>query len=93
MAPDAPLDAKATYHDSKTKTVFELFQIQKKRRDIRQEYLELWRGSVKDTTTGRPVDAIISPVAPWAPPPHGKNTYVLLFVYRSYTGCTLFHDG
>ncbi|EIM92443.1 general amidase [Stereum hirsutum FP-91666 SS1] len=91
MAPDAPLDAKALYHDSKTKTVYELFQIQKKRRDLRQEYLELWRGSVKDTTTGRPVDAIISPVAPWAPPPHGKNSsaqYTMIWNCLDYPACT-----
>lgn len=54
-------------------SAFELFQIQKKRATLRKEYLDYWQSTKSYTSTGRPVDAIISPVAPFPPPPHGKN--------------------
>jgi amidase len=57
------------------RTAYELWQIHKRKTDLRQEYLEYWEASVRMTGTGRPVDAIISPVAPFAAPPHGQNRY------------------
>jgi len=54
-------------------SVFELFQIQKRRAMLRKEYLDYWQSTKSSTSTGRPVDAIISPVAPSPPTPHGKN--------------------
>jgi hypothetical protein len=54
-------------------TAFELWKLHKERRDIRQEYLKAWNGTAQHTRTGRPIDAIISPVAAYAAPPHGKN--------------------
>lgn len=54
-------------------SAFELFQIQKKRTTLRKEYLDHWQSTKSSTSTGRPVDAIISPVAPFPPTPHGKN--------------------
>lgn len=56
-------------------SAFELFQIQKKRAVLRKEHLDYWHSTTASTSTGRPVDAIISPVAPFPPPPHGKNKY------------------
>jgi amidase len=56
-------------------SVFELFQIQKKRATLRKEYLDYWQSTKSSTSTGRPVDAIISPVAPFPPTPHGKNRH------------------
>ncbi|TCD71575.1 hypothetical protein EIP91_007322 [Steccherinum ochraceum] len=38
-----------------------------------REYLTIWEDTAQGTGTGRPVDAIISPVAPYAAPPHGLN--------------------
>lgn len=61
-------------------SAFELFQIQKRRAALRKEYLDYWQGTKKSTSTGRPVDAIISPVAPFPPPPHGKNKRVSILV-------------
>lgn len=61
-------------------TAYQLWQLHKKRRDLREEYLNYWQSTVQATGTGRPVDAIISPVAPYAAPPHGFNTFVLSFV-------------
>ena len=57
-------------------SAFELFQIQKRRTALRKEYLDYWQSTKASTSTGRPVDAIISPVAPFPPPPHGKNKRV-----------------
>ena len=54
-------------------SVFELFQIQKRRAALRKEYLDYWQSTKSSTSTGRPVDAVISPVAPFPAPPHGKN--------------------
>lgn len=54
-------------------SAYDLWQVQKKRRELRQEYLDHWLGTEKVTGTGRPVDAIICPVAPFVAPPHGMN--------------------
>ncbi|PFH51152.1 hypothetical protein AMATHDRAFT_143192 [Amanita thiersii Skay4041] len=54
-------------------SAFELWGVHKKRQDLRREYLEHWQGTASRTGTGRPVDAIISPVASSAAPPHGMN--------------------
>lgn len=54
-------------------SAFELFQTQKRRAALWKEYLDYWQSTKSTTLTGRPVDAIISPVAPFPPPPHGKN--------------------
>jgi amidase len=57
-------------------SAFELLKIQKRRAVLRKEYLDQWQSTRISTSTGRPIDAIISPVAPSPPPPHGKNKYV-----------------
>lgn len=54
-------------------SAYDLWQLHKKKRDLRQEHLEYWLASASLTGTGRPVDAIISPVAAYPAPPHGKN--------------------
>ncbi|KAH7931012.1 general amidase [Leucogyrophana mollusca] len=56
-------------------SAYQLWQVQKKRRDLRQEYTDLWEATVLETGTGRPIDAIICPAAPYAAPPHGLNRY------------------
>lgn len=57
-------------------TAYQLWQIHKERRDIQKEYLDHWENTIEVTGTGRPVDAIISPVAPYTAPPHGMNMFV-----------------
>ncbi len=54
-------------------TTYELWQLHKQRRELKKEYLEYWRASASETGTGRPIDGIIAPVAPYAAPPHGMN--------------------
>jgi len=58
---------------SKTISAYDLWQIHKQRSVLRKEYLDHWEATVAKTGTDRPVDAIISPVAPYAAPPHGEN--------------------
>jgi len=55
-------------------SAFELWKLHKKKRAIRKEYLDQWEGTKNVTGTGRPVDAILCPVAPFAAPPHGLNS-------------------
>ena len=57
-------------------SAYQLWQIQKYKRDLRQEYLDHWNATAALTGTGRPVDGIISPCAPYVAPPHGKNKSV-----------------
>jgi amidase len=52
---------------------YELWQFQKQKQELRAEYLDHWEATTKMTGSGRPVDALISAVAPFAAPPHGKN--------------------
>ncbi|KAJ7631228.1 general amidase [Roridomyces roridus] len=68
-------------------TAFDLWQVHKKRRDLRQEHAQLWEDSVSKTGTGRPVDAIICPAAPYVAPPHGFCTtpkYTMTFNLLDY---------
>jgi hypothetical protein len=59
-------------------TAYQLWQVQKTRIDLRKEYLDHWEATASKTGTGRPVDAIICPAAPYAAPPHGNNRSVHL---------------
>ncbi|KAJ7492390.1 general amidase [Mycena latifolia] len=54
-------------------SAFELWQVQKRKRGLRQEYLKHWEDTASLTGTGRPVDAVISPMAPYTAAPHGLN--------------------
>lgn len=42
-------------------------------------YLDEWLATVSQTPTGRPIDGIICPVAPFAAPPHDN------YIYAGYT--------
>lgn len=54
-------------------TAYQVWQLQNRRRALREEYLHHWEETRAQTGTGRPVDAIIGPVAAYAAPPHGQN--------------------
>jgi len=62
-------------------SAYELWQVQKLKRDLRQEYLDHWNATVELTGTGRPVDAILSPCAPYVAPPHGMNKCVFFHYF------------
>ena len=81
MVPDGDKAASASFRPrGGALTAYQLWQVQKKRKDIRTAYLEHWNNTVPvaSTGTGRPVDAIICPVAPFAAPPHGSYRLVVL---------------
>ncbi|THV07614.1 general amidase [Dendrothele bispora CBS 962.96] len=75
MVPEqhAALAENISYRGNETASAYQLWQIQKKKRDLREEYLRHWEATVEITGTGRPVDAIISPIAPHTATPHGMN--------------------
>jgi amidase len=80
----------SAYINDTSISAFELFKIQKRRTALRNEYLDYWQSTKTSTSTGRPVDAIISPVAPFPPPPHGKNNnaeYTLIWNALDYPAC------
>jgi amidase len=54
-------------------SAYELWQLHKTKKQLREEYLALWNETVKRTGTGRPMDALICPIGPLAAPPHGVN--------------------
>lgn len=55
-------------------TAYQLWQVHKRKADLRKQYLDHWQNTLNVTGTGRPVDAIIAPGAPFAATPHGKYT-------------------
>lgn len=55
-------------------TAYELWQLHKEKRALRKSHLDHWEATISQTGTGRPVDAIISPVVPYAATPHGLNS-------------------
>lgn len=57
-------------------TAYQYWQVNIKQRELRQAYLDHWRETVSVTGTGRPVDALIAPMAPYVAPPHGTNRCV-----------------
>lgn len=75
MVPDAEDAAEDTgFRPTGEKvTAYQLWQTQKLKTQLRQEYLARWESTTSISGTGRPVDAIIAPCAPFAAPPHGKN--------------------
>lgn len=79
-----------TFIGDKGISAFELFKVQKRRAVLRKEYLDHWQSTKLSTSTGRPVDAIISPVAPFPPPPHGKYKvleYTFVWNALDYPAC------
>lgn len=67
--PEPPL-----FRKSAKLSAYELWQAHKEKRALRKKYLDRWQATSSFTGTGRPIDGIISPVAPFAAPPHGANT-------------------
>jgi amidase len=54
-------------------SAYELWQVHKTKRALREEYLRAWNATAGRTSTGRPIDAIVAPVAACVAPPHGMN--------------------
>ena len=45
------------------------------KREYQKEYMEYWNDTAHSTSTGRPVDAIIAPLAPFAAARPGRYDY------------------
>ena len=69
-----PPQPRSPFH-TKHLTAYELWKAHERKRQLRKDYLDYWQNSSKITSTKRPIDALISPVAPFAATPHGKNKY------------------
>ena len=62
-------------------SVAEIFKLNLKRESFRQRLLMHWNATASRTRSGRPVDAIISPVAPTRAPKHNETRW---WGYTSY---------
>lgn len=78
MDPEGPKEGVPPLLPSIPLSAFQLWQLQKQKAEMRKAHLELWESTASLTGTGRPVDAIISPVAASAAPPHGKNKSIII---------------
>lgn len=70
-------------------TAFQYWQLNVRQREAKQAVLDYWRETEGITGTGRPVDAIITPMAPHVAPPHGTNKCVLTKFRGSYSDANL----
>ncbi|KAJ3528578.1 hypothetical protein NM208_g6856 [Fusarium decemcellulare] len=56
-------------------SVFEYWQLNKRKRNLQQAYLEKWNG-IRSPTTGKPVDVLLMPVMPHSAVPHRATRWV-----------------
>ena len=62
------------------------------KRDYQKEYMEYWNSTSEETGTGRPVDALIMPLAPFAAARPGEYRYVgysSIINLLDYTSCVI----
>lgn len=78
LEPRNSTEANPTFRPSSDLEIsaYQLWQAHKQKRILRKEYLDHWQSTIAVTGTGRPVDAIISPVLPYPATPHGKSRRV-----------------
>ncbi|EMD42024.1 hypothetical protein CERSUDRAFT_79624 [Gelatoporia subvermispora B] len=74
MDPEAdPMDVPVFRRPRDPLSAFQLWKLSKERSDLRKEYLDYWESTAAMTGTGRPVDALICPVAPYPAVRHGQT--------------------
>lgn len=54
-------------------SAYQVWQLNKERRELRKHLLDRWQATASLTGTGRPIDALICPPAPYAAVPHGQK--------------------
>ena len=62
------------------------------KREYQKEYMEYWNSTAQLTTTGRPVDAVIAPLAPFAaarPDRYKYYGYSNIYNTLDYTSCVV----
>jgi amidase len=57
-------------------TGFDIAEVNRKKREFQKEYMEYWNSTAELTGTGRPVDAIITPLAPMAANIRTSSNYI-----------------
>jgi hypothetical protein len=57
------------------KRLIVLYQLHLKMRAMKVVFADVWQGTMTATSTGRPMDALVCPVAPSAGIPHDFNIY------------------
>lgn len=62
-------------------SIAEVFRLNLEREEFRAKILHHWNATASRTSSGRPVDAILSPVAPTLAPPHDTTRW---WGYTSY---------
>jgi amidase len=72
-----PMSDQVKFYESLEKefTASEIAATNVELRGLKKEYLDYWNGTTEKTSTGRPVDAVISPLAPFPAARPGKFTY------------------
>ncbi|TBU38041.1 general amidase [Dichomitus squalens] len=74
MDPSAdPSDVPAFRIPRSPLSAYKVWQLNKERKELRKALLDRWQATVSQTGTGRPIDALICPVAPYAAVPHGQT--------------------
>jgi amidase len=77
MAKQVSLYAK----EMKEFTATEIAETNVKMRKLKKEYMDYWTSTTIDTSTGRRVDAVISPLAPW---PAARETRYKYYGYSTW---------
>lgn len=62
--------------DEPQKTASDIMRVNVAKREAQKAYMEYWNPTAELTGTGRPVDAVISPLAPFAAARPAKYTYL-----------------
>ncbi|OCH96192.1 general amidase [Obba rivulosa] len=74
MNPDAdPLDVPVFRRPRDPLSSFQVWKLSKERRKLRKAYLDQWESTKAVTGTGRPIDALICPAAPYPAVRHGQT--------------------
>ncbi|KAH9939021.1 general amidase [Epithele typhae] len=85
---DAPMARSILGENIRHLSAYELWQLHKEKRTLRKSHLDHWEATASRTSTGRPVDAIVSPVAPYTAVPHGCNSDDFYTALWNYLDCT-----
>ena len=54
-------------------SAYQVWQLNKERKELRKVLLDRWQATISQTGIGRPIDALISPVSPYAAVLHGQT--------------------
>ncbi|KZT72884.1 amidase [Daedalea quercina L-15889] len=81
MVPQSEWILRQTPHNGKPLTVAQIFKLNRTREMFRSRVVAHWNDTAQRTTTGRSIDAILSPVAPTLAPPHDTTRW---WGYTSY---------